>query len=169
MYSGTGAVACTFMEENDAIAFGTGGLRLSNDQIDIPDDFYQQASEVLGEDFWQEIGDLLPVRGPRIDIYHTSSAVHVLAELPGLQSPDQVAIRLEGQTLVLEGEIPCVYPVTDNRIVLRERFFGAFKRALALPKPVKPAGIKAQYRQGLLTIELPLGSPAPPEHIPIQY
>lgn len=142
---------------------------MPKEKIDIPDDFYQQASEVLGQDFWLEIGDLLPVPGPRIDIYHTAASVFVLAELPGLPDPEQVGARLEGQALILEGEIPCPYPVTENRITCRERFFGRFSRELPLPKPVMAEGIKAQYRHGLLTIELPLAAVAPPANIPIQY
>ena len=142
---------------------------MSKEKIDIPDDFYHQASEVLGQDFWQEIGDLLPVTGPRIDVYHTAASVFVLAELPALREPEQIGVRLEGQALILEGEIPCPYPVTENRITCRERFFGRFSRTLTLPKPVTAEGIKANYRQGLLTIELPLAAAAPPANISIQY
>lgn len=136
---------------------------------DISDDFYKQASEVLGPDFWQDIGDMLPVTGPRIDVYYTSSAVIVLAELPDLQQADQITMRVDGQTLVIEGEIPCPYPVTDNRIIRKERFFGRFARSLPLPKPVEPKGINARYRQGLLTVELPVAPSTPVEHIPLKF
>lgn len=142
---------------------------MHKEKNDIPDDFYKQASDVLGPDFWQEIGDLLPITGPRIDVYYTSSAVFVLAELPALQQSEQIAMRVEGQTLVIEGEIPCPYPVTDNRIIRKERFFGRFVRTLKLPKPVVPNGINAFYRQGLLTVEMPIAPSAPMEQIPLQF
>lgn len=116
--------------------------------------FYEQASDVLGEQFWQDIAGLIPNIGPRTDIYYTTDTVVVLAEIPGLHSPEQIGIALEGQTLVLEGEIPRLYPVTDNRITQEERFFGRFRRSLVMPKPVSMKGIHARYNQGLLTIEL---------------
>lgn len=142
---------------------------MSDDKIGLPDDFYSQASDVLGPDFWHEIGDLIPVTGPRIDIYYTAASVVVLAELPGLAAADQIGIRLQGQTLVLEGEIPCPYQVTDNRITRKERYFGRFVRSLALPKPVAEDRIKAKYKQGLLTVDLPITESAQPKNIPIEF
>ncbi|GGF98132.1 Hsp20/alpha crystallin family protein [Paenibacillus abyssi] len=131
--------------------------------------FHNQAGEVLGEEFWQDIAGLIPNTSPRIDIYYTSATVVVLVELPGLQSPDQIAILLEGQTLVMEGEIPRLYPVTDNRITQKERFFGSFRRSLPMPKPVSMIGIHAKYTQGLLTIELQIEREVQQTPIPIDF
>jgi len=130
---------------------------------------HRQAEDVLGEEFWQDIAGLVPNRGPRIDIYYTPAAVVVLAEIPALTSPEQIGIRLEGQTLVLEGDIPRPYPVTESRITLRERFFGSFGRRLQMPKPVSREGIQARYAQGLLTIELRVEEPEPLPAIPIEF
>lgn len=131
--------------------------------------FHHQASEVLGEEFWQDMAGLIPNTGPRIDIYHTSTAVVVLAEIPDLHSQDQIGILLEGQTLVLEGEIPRLYPVTDNRITQGERFFGRFRRSLTMPKPVSTKGIQAKYHRGLLIVELPIDQSLQQAPIPIDF
>ncbi|WP_276354382.1 Hsp20/alpha crystallin family protein [Cohnella caldifontis] len=139
------------------------------DRGKLPKHVFDQAGEVLGEEFWQEMSELIPVAGPRIDMYHEPAAVVVLAELPGLLSPDQIGIRLEGQTLELEGELPCPYPVTENRIVRRERFFGVFKRSLALPKPVVAEAVKARYAKGLLIIELPIAEAESLTRIPVEF
>lgn len=129
--------------------------------------FHKQASEVLGEEFWQEIADLIPNSGPRVDIYYTPTTVAVLVEISELRSPDQINIFLEGQTLVLEGEIPCMYPVTENRITQNERFFGSFRRSLMMPKPVSKDKMNAKYSQGLLIIELQIETSVQQTHIPI--
>jgi HSP20 family protein len=134
-----------------------------------PKHVFEQAGEVLGEQFWQDMSELIPVTGPRIDIYHDLTAVFVLAELPGLLSPGQIGIRLDGHMLVLEGEIPCPYPVTENRIVRRERFFGAFRRTLALPAPVKAEAVKARYANGLLVVELPVDETDSRTRIPVDF
>lgn len=131
--------------------------------------FHNQASEVLGEEFWQDMAGLIPNTGPRIDIYYTSTEVVVLAEIPDLHSQDQIGILLEGQTLVLEGEIPRLYPVTDNRITQEERFFGRFRRSLTMPKPVSTKGIQAKYHRGLLTVELPIDLSLQQASIPIDF
>lgn len=142
---------------------------MNKDKQNLPDDFYNQVSEVIGEDFWEEIGDLIPNLGPRIDMYYTSHHVMVLAEVPGLQSPEQIGIYVEGQTLVIEGEIPCLYPVTDNRITRKERFFGKFRRSLLLPKPVSPNHVKAKYSRGLLIIEMQILPAERQSNIPIEF
>jgi HSP20 family protein len=132
-------------------------------------DFYSQAAEVLGDEFWHDISGLIPTTGPRIDIYHTPTAVFTIAEVPGLRSANQINVFLEGQTLVLEGGIPLLYPVTDNRITQRERFFGSFRRNLPMPKPVSMNGLKAIYSQGLLIVELQIESSMQQTNIPIEF
>lgn len=152
----------------DNAAVENGGTEVDNDKTNLPNDYFREASEVLGEDFWQEIGQLIPVTGPRIDMYQDAAAIVVLAELPGLESRDRIQIRLEGQTLRIEGEIPCLYPVTENRILAKERFFGRFERNLALPKPVSETGVVAKYSRGLLVVELPIEESVKQTNIPIQ-
>ncbi|CAG7637466.1 Hsp20/alpha crystallin family protein [Paenibacillus allorhizosphaerae] len=131
--------------------------------------FHKQAGEVLGEQFWQDIAGLIPNTGPRIDIYYTAGSVVVLAEIPGLTSPNDIDIHLEGQTLVVEGDIPRLYPVTDNRITQQERFFGSFRRSLPMPKPVSANGIYARYSQGLLIVELQIEEDSRQPPIPIDF
>jgi HSP20 family protein len=116
--------------------------------------FHAEAGKVLGDEFWQDFADIIPKTGPRIDIYYTSNTVVVIAEIPGLNQPDQIGINLKGQTLVIEGDIPRPYPATENQIVQKERYFGSFSRSLPMPKPVSEKGIRAKYSQGLLIIEL---------------
>jgi HSP20 family protein len=135
----------------------------------LPRDLFHQSVEVLGEDFWQEISELIPNTGPRMDIYHTPTAVVVLVEVPGLENPEQIVIHLDGQTLIVEGEIPCVYPVTENRIFRGERFFGRFRRSLPLPKPVSEKGVSAKYDKGLLIVELRIDTSAQQTKISVKF
>lgn len=138
-------------------------------RTDAMNSIYADARELLGEDFFQEIAGLLPLNGPRIDVYETPGKVFVLAELPGLASPDQIGMTLDGTTLVMEGEIPCPYPVTENRIRQRERFFGAFRRTLSIPGSIKADCIVARYHGGLLTIELEIDPDQRPSRITVDF
>ncbi|TJY44057.1 Hsp20/alpha crystallin family protein [Cohnella pontilimi] len=142
---------------------------MSEEKENKPKDLFSQSVDVLGEDFWHEIGELIPNRGPRIDVYHTSTTVVVIAEIPGLDSPDQIRLDLEGQTLCITGEIPCLYPVTENRITLKERFFGTFRRHLMLPKPVTKEGIHARYHRGLLLVEMQMDIQAAQTDVPVEF
>ncbi len=124
---------------------------------------------MLGEQFWDDIAELIPNKGPNIDIYYTRAKVYVIAEIPGLESPDQLQISLAGQTLEIEGDIPRLYPVTEHRITKNERFFGHFRRTLPMPKPVSSSGIAAKYSRGLLTVELQIEEPVHPSGVIVDF
>jgi HSP20 family protein len=141
--------------------------RQKNNPFKDGNTFHTQVSNVLGDDFWQDIAEIIPITGPRIDIYYTSSTVVVLAELPGLGDANQIGIHLQGQTLVIEGELPRIYPATENQITQKERFFGSFRRMIPMPKPVSTEGIRAKYSQGLLTVELLIEQPTKSTQIQI--
>jgi HSP20 family protein len=113
-----------------------------------------QASEVLGEEFWEDIADIIPIRGPRVDVYETDEKVVVVAELPGLASPNEVTVVLKGSVLSIQGKIKRNYPVDEDKIIQSERFHGKFKREISLPSNLAYKEIKAAYKKGLLEIHL---------------
>jgi HSP20 family protein len=48
-----------------------------------------------------------------------------------------------------------------------ERFFGRFQRTVTLPTPVAADKVKAQYKDGILTITLPKTEESKPKHIDV--
>jgi HSP20 family protein len=48
-----------------------------------------------------------------------------------------------------------------------ERFFGRFQRSITLPTLVAADKIKAQYKDGILTVTLPKAEEAKPKHIDV--
>ena len=43
----------------------------------------------------------------------------------------------------------------EGRYLRREVFFGNYRRRLALPADVKPADVKADFENGVLTVQVP--------------
>jgi hypothetical protein len=74
--------------------------------------FHNQTSEVLGEEFWQDMAGLIPNTRPRIDIYYTSTEVVVLVEIPDLHSQDQIG---HAKTCLNEGHSSQISPWTAYR------------------------------------------------------
>jgi HSP20 family protein len=109
---------------------------------------------VLSEKFWKELHQAFPRKGPDVDIYETDREGVIVVEIPGLSSPDDIQITLEPQNLIIQGEIPCGYPVSKERITWGERRFGRFKRRIQLPFHYSPDPIQASYKNGLLEIRL---------------
>ncbi|NOU77209.1 Hsp20 family protein [Paenibacillus sp. LMG 31458] len=128
-----------------------------------------QAGDVLGPEFWQDIASIIPLTGPRVDMYETPQELVVVAEVPGLSSPEQIQLSFRDQSLLMRGMLVRPYQVLDEQMLLSERFFGAFERVFRLPGNAMTDQMRAQYHNGLLIIRIPLAPPDGEKVIPIQF
>lgn len=127
-------------------------------------------AKVLGDDFWNEISGVLPKMGPSIDVYETDTDVVILAEIPGINSPDMVVAKLSGFKLAVSGKIPYTYPVSQDKLLRSERFFGDFRREIELPCSIDPGSeIRAQYRSGIIEIRLKKAGKLEEKSVPIEF
>jgi HSP20 family protein len=110
--------------------------------------------------------DLFGMWTPALDLYEGKEEFVVRAELPGMKKED-IEITLHEGALSVSGERKSeVYP-EESEAHRRERFFGRFQRTLELPKPVKAQEVKANYKDGILTITLPKTEEAKPRQIQV--
>jgi len=93
--------------------------------------------------------------GPRIDLYQTDQEVVATAELPGVESKNDVEITLTSDSLSLRGELKRSHDVGDENFIHVERYYGSFSRTLPLPAEVKPDEARASYQNGILEIRMP--------------
>ena len=91
---------------------------------------------------------------PAVDMYETTEDFVVKAELPGLSEKD-IHLSITGDVLTLRGERQWSHDVAEQSYYRGERWFGKFERALPLPIAVQADKVKANYRDGVLTITLP--------------
>jgi HSP20 family protein len=75
---------------------------------------------------------------------------------------------VQDQTLTVAGERPVPAFGTGMRVRYRERPAGRFARAFRLPKPVDADGVTATYRDGILSITVPLRDAATRRKIEVQ-
>ncbi|OPH56739.1 hypothetical protein BC351_27140 [Paenibacillus ferrarius] len=124
---------------------------------------------MLGPEFWQDIASIIPLTGPRIDMYETPQELVVVAEVPGLSSPEHIQLSFRDQSLLVRGNLVRPYQVPDEKMRLSERFFGAFERAIRLPGRAMTEHMRANYHNGLLIVRIPLAPPDGEKVIPIQF
>lgn len=103
---------------------------------------------------------------PAVNIRETEGAYFVEADLPGLTKED-VDITLENNLLRLTGERRFEKDTKDENYHRVERSFGTFLRTFSLPSQVDPEGVKASFKDGVLTIEVPKAEEARPRKIAI--
>lgn len=97
-------------------------------------------------------GELLA--GPRINVAETDNEIRLTAELPGVTEQD-VQVTLDGDLLVIAGEKKEERQEEQGTLRILERSFGRFRRALRLPFAPEPDHVRAQFKDGVLTVEIP--------------
>jgi HSP20 family protein len=104
---------------------------------------------------------------PPVDIYETASKEIVLkAELPGLKR-DAIDLTVENNTLTIRGQRQPEEGTADAQFHRSERVFGPFTRSFTLPNTVDAGRVKAEYRDGVLTVRLPRREEAKPRQIAV--
>jgi HSP20 family protein len=86
--------------------------------------------------------------------------------LPGLKRED-IEVSLQDGALVISGERKTEEKRMEGELHRQERFYGKFRRALTLPAPIAADKVKAQYKDGILTITLPKAEEAKPKKIDV--
>ena len=103
---------------------------------------------------------------PMVDIYDDNDHIVIKAELPGIDKKD-IAIDLKDSVLTLKGERNVENEEKEDNYYRRERSFGKFERAFTLPTGLDPEKIKADYKDGVLKIEIPKPEKEKPKQITI--
>jgi len=93
---------------------------------------------------------------PRMDVHEDSEKnfVSAVVELPGLRKED-VNVEVQGNRLIISGEMSQRKEVSDKDYVLKERRYGRFSRALPVPSGLKPGDVKASMENGVLNVTFP--------------
>ena len=108
-----------------------------------------------------------PTWVPPVDIFQTGDHELVLkAELPDMTRED-IDITVENFVLTIKGEKRLSTEVKEEQFHHVERRYGAFSRSFSLPRTVDSSKVSAEYKNGVLTIKLPLREEAKPRQIKV--
>ena len=88
------------------------------------------------------------------ELEETKKDVLVRVELPGMDKAD-CQITIEGNVLHLRGEKRFERDTSDSTYHVMERAYGAFHRAIPLPRNVNIENAEASFKNGVLTVRLP--------------
>lgn len=104
---------------------------------------------------------------PPVDIYQNGDNEIVLkAELPDISRED-IDITVDNGTLTIKGDKKLSSDVKEENLHRVERRYGPFSRSFSLPQTVDSAKVAADYKNGVLTVRLPLREEAKPRQIKV--
>jgi HSP20 family protein len=113
--------------------------------------------------FFKEEGN---VWSPVVDLFNEEDRVLVKAEMPGIDKKE-LDIRVENNVLTITGEKKREKEIKDKNAYRMERCYGKFSRSFSLPAPVDGEKVKANYKDGILEIDLPKIEEVKPRKIKI--
>jgi HSP20 family protein len=106
------------------------------------------------------------VWAPALDVYEDKENIVVTLEVPGMKRED-FEIGLHEGVLSISGERKLEETRKQASGYRAERFEGRFQRSVALPKQVDADKVKATYKDGILTVTLPIAEQARPRQITV--
>jgi HSP20 family protein len=112
-------------------------------------------------------GALTAAWSPSCDIFEDTTAVKIVAEIPGV-NPEDVKLSIENNYLTIRGEKRQQAEENGERVHRYERSYGAFERTFALPSTIDPDRIEARVEHGLLPVVLPKAERARPREIQVK-
>ncbi len=103
---------------------------------------------------------------PAVDIYENEHELVVKADLPDVK-PEDLDIRVENNILTIRGERKFEKKVDEKNYLRVERSYGSFTRSFSLANTVNSEAIKADYKDGVLTLTIPKREEAKPKQIKV--
>ena len=125
-----------------------------------------QVSSLFNELFDRSQESNLTSWAPAVDIFENEHELVVKADLPDVK-PEELDIRVENNILTIRGERKFEKKVDEKNYLRVERSYGSFARSFALANTVNSEAIKADYKDGVLTLTIPKREEAKPKQIKV--
>lgn len=91
---------------------------------------------------------------PAAELNETPEAIDLKLELPGM-NPDDLEVQVTADAVSIAGERKSETKTTENGVTRSEFRYGSFHRIIPLPVAVKNDQVDAQYKDGILHLNLP--------------
>src|SRR6184192_1945516 len=108
----------------------------------------------------------LPEWTPLADITEDDKEYLIKAELPEMKKED-VKVTVENGVLTISGERKFEQEEKKRKFHRVERGYGTFVRSFTLPDDADSNKVKAEFKNGLLTVHLPKSEHAKPKQVEV--
>lgn len=108
-------------------------------------------------DRWAPTGLSIPMTNgfaPLAELDETDTAISLKLEIPGMEAKD-LDIQVMGDAVVVKGERKTETKTEEDGVFRSEFRYGEFERTIALPGKVEAEAATAEYKDGILTLNLP--------------
>ena len=128
------------------------------------DKIFDQMMDTQFPEVVKQVG-VKPYQGsayPKVNVYEYEDKVGIVAEIPGLDK-SQLNVEVEDGTLTISGDIHGVWEEEGAKVIRRELKASSFKRSFQLGELLDGDNINANFKDGVLSIEVPKKEPEQPK------
>ena len=127
------------------------------------DKMFDSMMEAQFPEMVQQVG-VKPYQGsayPKVNVYEYDDKVGIVGEIPGLDK-SQLNVEVEDGTLTISGDKHGVWEEEGAKVLRRELKASSFKRSFELGELLDGDNIKANFKDGVLSISVPKIEPEKP-------
>ena len=92
---------------------------------------------------------------PSVNFYEKDWEYHLTAEIPGLKKED-ISVSFDHNRLTISGKRESEKEEEGKYFYVKETSTGSFSRSFTLPREVDEEKIEATYKDGVLTLKMPI-------------
>ena len=104
---------------------------------------------------------------PDTDLSETEEAYTLTVDLPGLNKKD-IEVSYKDNRLTISGERKEEKKEEGKDFLRKERYLGTFSRSFSMPSDVKEEMIRASFKEGVLTVNIPKAEVKKPKQVSIE-
>ena len=107
-----------------------------------------------------------PALLPPVDVFEDAGGITLYADLPGVPK-DKLSVRIDGESLVIEGEIALEMPKNLEATHV-EVSLPRYRRVFTLSKELDPERLSAELKHGVLKLQIQKAEHAKPKRVEIR-
>ena len=104
---------------------------------------------------------------PKVNVYEYDDKVGIIAEIPGLDKKD-LKIDVQEVILIISGDKHGLFDDSGAKVLRRELKGSSFKRQFELGEQLDGENIKASFKDGLLSVDIPKVEPTKPKKLSVK-
>ena len=148
------------------IMFNTSNVPfIDRDEFLIPfDKIFDKVMDTHYPEVIDQVG-VKPFQGsayPKVNVYEYDDKVGIVAEIPGL-TKKQLNVEVEDNVLTISGDKHSVWDDAKAKVLRRELKQSSFKRSFTLGELLDGDNVKANFKDGILSVEIPKTEPVVPK------
>ena len=147
------------------VAFHTGFPIIDRDDFLTPfDKMFDQIVSTQFPEITKSVG-VKPYQGsayPKVNVYEYDDKVGIVAAIPGLDK-SQLDVEVEDGVLTISGDKHGKWDEDGGKVIRRELKSSSFKRSFQLGELLDGDNIKANFKDGVLSISVPKIEPEKPK------